>query len=264
MRPNTLRSIWERGEAVLNGWLHIGNGFAAEVMAHAGWDSLTIDLQHGPLGYAAALTMLQAISTTATIPLARVPWNEPGIIMKLLDAGCYGIICPMINTGEEAERFVQACRYPPQGYRSYGPTRVTLYAGADYAQHANAAVITMAMIETVTALNNLDDILAVPGLDAVYVGPADLSQSLGLPPQVDSTNPQLLAALDTVVASARRHGVIAGLHTAGVPYATQMIERGFRFTTIMSDARLLATAAATITATMKATGTRQATTTTTY
>lgn len=187
--------------------------------------------------------MLQAIGTTVTIPLARVPWNEPGIIMKMLDAGCYGIICPMVNTRDEAERFVGACRYPPLGYRSYGPTRVALYVGADYAPNANSTVITMAMIETATALHNLDAILSVPGLDAIYVGPADLSQSLGLQPQVDSTEPQLLAAIDTILAATCKHGVVAGMHTNSVAYAQQMIARGFRFVMVMSDARLLATGA---------------------
>ena len=148
-------------------------------MAHAGFDSLTVDMQHGLSHFESAVPMFQAISTTDTVPLARVPWNEPGIIMKLLDAGCYGIICPMINSADEAAAFVGACRYPPHGYRSYGPTRAALYAGADYAAHANEEVLTLAMIETKAGLENLEAIVQTPGLDAVYVGPADLSQSLG-------------------------------------------------------------------------------------
>jgi 4-hydroxy-2-oxoheptanedioate aldolase len=114
MRPNRLREIWRDGGAAVNGWLQIPHGFAAEIMAAQGWDSLTVDMQHGPLGYDTALTLLQAFSSSEATPLARVPWNEPGIIMKMLDAGCYGIICPMINTAEEAQRFVGACRYAPQ------------------------------------------------------------------------------------------------------------------------------------------------------
>ena len=140
--------MWRSEETVVNGWLHIPNSFSTEVMAHAGWDSLTIDMQHGPPEYHAALPMLQAISTTETVPLARVPWNEPGLIMRMLDAGCYGVICPMINTREQAEAFVGACRYPPEGYRSFGPYRARLYAGADYPQYANEEIVTMAMIET--------------------------------------------------------------------------------------------------------------------
>jgi 4-hydroxy-2-oxoheptanedioate aldolase len=222
-------------------------------MAHQGWDSLTIDLQHGPLDYHDALTMLQAISTTTTVPLARVPWNEPGVIMKMLDAGCYGIICPMINSRAQAEAFVEACRYPPQGYRSYGPTRATLYAGADYAQHANQSVVALAMVETAEALANVDEIADTPGLDGVYIGPADLSQSLGGKPQADVTDPEFLDALLRIQRAARQHGIVAGIHTNSPEYAARMIEAGFQFVTVMSDARLLAAGAGATVAALKGT-----------
>ena len=251
MRENRIRTIWESGGTVINGWLHIANGFAAEVMAQLEWDSLTIDMQHGPVDYQQALHMLQAISTTDTMPMARVPWNEPGIIMKMLDAGCYGLIAPMINTRSEAEAFVGACRYPPRGYRSYGPTRVSLYAGSDYAPNANETVITMAMIETAQALENLDDILSVPGLDSIYIGPADLSQSLGGKPGADFTEPYMVEAIDTILASTKKHGIKAGIHTGSTTYALQMVEKGFQFVTILSDARLLATSASQVIAAMK-------------
>ena len=156
MRENRLRGIWSEGGTVVNGWLQVPSSFSAEVMAHAGWDSLTIDMQHGPVDYGSLVPMLQAISTTDTVPVVRVPWNDPGLIMRVLDAGCYAVICPMINTREEAEAFVGACRYPPEGYRSYGPYRATLYGGQDYTDHANETVVTMAMIETQQALENLD------------------------------------------------------------------------------------------------------------
>ncbi len=110
MRANRLKEIWAKGDAVVNGWLSIPSAFSAEVMSHQGFDSLTIDMQHGVVDYQAALSMLAAISTTDTVPLVRVPCLEPGIIMKMLDAGCYGIICPMVNSAEEAQRFVGACR----------------------------------------------------------------------------------------------------------------------------------------------------------
>jgi 4-hydroxy-2-oxoheptanedioate aldolase len=243
MRENTIREIWRRGGCALNGWLHIPDAFATEVMAHQGWDSLTIDMQHGVVDYTPALGMLQAIATTATIPLARVPWNEPGIIMKMLDAGCYGIICPMVNTAEEARRFVGACRYPPKGYRSFGPTRVSFYAGSDYAQHANDTVIALAMIETAQAIENLDAILDTPGLDGVYIGPADLSQSLGYQERVDPKHPDLVAVLDKVHEGCSRRGLITGIHVASVEYARGVIDKGFQFVTLLSDGRLLATAA---------------------
>src|SRR3712207_138583 len=139
--------------------------------------------------------MLQAISTTDVVPFARVNWNDPGTIMKLLDAGCYGVICPMIEGRADAEAFVGACRYPPEGYRSYGPFRASLYGGPDYAANANETVVTMAMIETRAALDDLDGILSVPGLDAVFVGPSDLGQSLGFGPGMDREEPELVEAI---------------------------------------------------------------------
>ncbi len=251
MRENTIRTIWQSGGAVINGWLHIASGFAAELMAHQGWDGLTIDMQHGPVDYQAALGMLQAIATTSVIPTARVPWNEPGIIGKMLDAGCYGIICPMVNTREDCERFVGACRYPPLGYRSSGPTRARLYAGQDYTQHANTTVITMAMIETKQAVENLDAILTTPGLDSIYIGPADLSQSYGYPPAADISDPFLLDVQSHIIASARQHGIVAGIHVASTDYAFKMIDAGCQFITLLADSRLLASAASAAVATMK-------------
>lgn len=242
MRENPLRSMWGRGEYAVNGWLHVPSSFSAEVMAHQGWDSLTIDLQHGMLDYAAAVPMLQAISTTSTVPLARVAWNDPGTIMKLLDAGCYGIICPMVNTRADAEAFVRACRYPPRGFRSFGPTRATFYAGADYPRFADEQIVTMAMIETVQAVENLDDILGVPGLDAVYIGPADLSQTFGGTERSDLMEPKLVEVLTTIVDAARRHGVVSGIYTTSAEYALGMVRKGVQFVTVGSDWRLMAAA----------------------
>ncbi|MGF1477068.1 MAG: HpcH/HpaI aldolase/citrate lyase family protein [Geminicoccaceae bacterium] len=243
MRNNHLCEMWRDGGAAVNGWLSIPSSFAAEVMAHQGWDSLTIDMQHGVADYQQAVTMLQAISTTDTVPLCRVPWLEPGIIMRMLDAGAYGIICPMVNTAEDARAFVSYCRYPPDGTRSFGPIRATLYAGADYPENANATVITMAMIETAEALSNLDEILAVPGLDAVYVGPSDLANSLGHPPQMDPSEPAVVEAIERICKKATDKGIVAGLHNGTPDYAASMISKGFRFVTIGSDSRLMATKA---------------------
>ena len=244
MRENRLRKIWHEGGTAVNGWLHVPSSFSAEVMAHAGWDTLTIDMQHGPVDYTNLVPMLQAISTTETVPVVRVPWNDPGLIMRVLDAGCYAVICPMINTREEAEAFVGACRYPPEGYRSYGPYRATLYGGQDYADHANETVVAMAMIETHEALENLEEILGVEGLDAVFVGPSDLGQSLGHGPGMDRGEPEVVEAMETVLAAARGRGLAAGIFTGSPEYASRMVEKGFRFVTISSDARLMASAAA--------------------
>ena len=185
MRPNALRALWQSGGAAVNGWLAIANSFSAETMAHQGWDSLTIDLQHGVVDYQTMVTMLQAISTTATVPIVRVPWLEPGILMKALDAGAYGVICPMVNSREDAQKLVAYTHYAPRGTRSFGPVRALLYGGADYPQHANDTIVTFAMIETAAALENLDEILSVEGLDAIYIGPSDLSLALGCTPTFD-------------------------------------------------------------------------------
>ncbi len=243
MRENRLRKIWKSGGAAINGWLAIPSSFAAETMAHQGWDSLTIDLQHGVHDYAGMVPMLQAISTTETVPIVRVPWLEPGILMKTLDAGAYGIICPMVNTREDAERLVAYTHYAPQGTRSFGPIRALLYGGADYPTHANETIVVFAMIETTQALKNLDDILSVKGLDAVYVGPADLSLALGCNPTFDDVDPPAAEAIDHVLARAKAHGVVAGIHNGTPEKALERIKKGFQFVTISSDARLMAAGA---------------------
>ena len=240
MRENNVRTVIANGGAVLNGWLGIPSSFAAEVMAHTGFDSLTIDMQHGAMHYDAAFPMLQAICTTDVTPLTRVPWNEPGIIGKVLDAGSYGIIAPMINNRAETEALVRSCKYPPVGTRSNGPTRARYYRGEDYATAANDTILAMAMVETVEALHNLDDILSTPGLDGIYVGPADLSISLknSMPPDVYSA--ENLAAIKKIVAACKRHGVIAGIHCMSVEHTIQMRELGYQFLTVQSDTAFLA------------------------
>ena len=251
MRENRVRTIWEDGGVVLNGWLHVTSPFAVEVMAHAGYDCLTVDTQHGPPDVGSAIPMLQAISTTEVVPFARVGWNEPGTIMKLLDAGCYGIICPMIEGREDAEAFVGACRYPPDGYRSYGPFRGNLYGGPDYAAHANETVVTMAMVETRAALDDLDGILSVPGLDAVFVGPSDLGQALGFGPGMDREEPEMLDAIDRIVSSARGKNLGAGIFTGSTEYAERAIGMGFNFVNVASDVRLMAAAASETVSTLR-------------
>jgi 4-hydroxy-2-oxoheptanedioate aldolase len=211
-------------------------------MAHAGWDSLVVDMQHGMIDYQVMVTMLQAISTTATVPLVRVPWNDPAHIQKALDAGAYGIVCPMINNRAEAERFVGAMRYAPLGYRSSGPIRAALYGGADYHAKANDIVIAFGMIETSEAIDKLDEILSVKGLDAVYIGPSDLSISYGHPPGGDKPDEWMIAALNKVLAACKRHGVVPGIHCLAPSYAKRMIEMGFMFITVGGDTRFLTAA----------------------
>lgn len=224
---------------MFNGWLSLASPFAAELMAHQGYDALTIDMQHGLMGYDIAVGMLQAISTTEVTPLVRIPWNDPSMAMRMADAGAYGVICPMVNSRAECEAFVGALRYPPAGYRSYGPLRARVYGGEDYFENANHLVAAIAMIETAQALENLDEILSTPGLDGVYVGPADLSISLGGTQRGDYTDPFLLGKLEQIVNVARRHHIVAGLHCFTPEYAARAVEMGFGLVTAGNDAALM-------------------------
>ena len=238
MRANLIQEKWAKGESVLNGWLSIPNSFSAEIMAHQGYDSLTLDMQHGPIDEANMVQMLQAISATSTVPVVRVPWLEPGIIMKALDMGAMGVICPMVNTREEAQRFVDYTTYAPQGCRSFGPIRAALYAD-DYFEHANTRITRFAMIETQQALDNLDAILSVEGLDAIYVGPSDLSISLGCKPVFDDVDPKVADAIAYIAERCRVHGVQAGAHNFGAEGAKRRLALGYNFVTVGSDARLM-------------------------
>jgi len=235
----------------VNGWLAIPNGFAAETMAHQGWDALTVDMQHGVVDYQAMVGMLQAISTTSTVPIVRVPWLEPGILMKSLDAGAYAVICPMVNTREDAQKLVAWTSYAPRGTRSFGPVRALLYGGSDYPQHANDTIVRFAMIETAQALDNLDQILSVEGLDAVYIGPTDLSLSLGCRPNMDEPDPKAQEAMAYVLERAKAHGLVAGIHNFGTQAALARIAMGFQFVTIGSDARFIAAGAQQVVKTLR-------------
>jgi 4-hydroxy-2-oxoheptanedioate aldolase len=246
MIANRLKQLWAEGKPTLNGWCSIGSTFTAEIMAAQGFDSLTVDMQHGALDYSAALPMLQAMRASSATLMARVPWNEPGIIMKALDAGAYGIICPMVNTAEDAARFVSYLRYPPLGQRSFGPTRVSFAAGANYGGEANDNMLALAMIETAEGMANLDAIAATPGLDALYIGPADLTISLTngrLPAGFDREEPEMVDAIKRILAAAKANGIAAGLHCGTPDYAARAIGWGFNLTTIGGDARFLAAAA---------------------
>ena len=246
MIANKLKGLWADGKPTINGWCSIGNPFTAEIMAAQGFDSITIDMQHGALDYSNVLPMFQAMRASGVTLMARVPWLEPGIIMKALDAGAYGIICPMVNSAEEAARFVSYMRYPPLGQRSFGPTRVSFAAGADYAGGANDNMLAIAMIETAEGMANLDAIAATPGLDGLYVGPADLTLSLTqgrLPPGFDREEPEMIEALQKIVAACKKNNIRAALHCGTPEYAARAIGWGFNMTTVGGDSRFLAAAA---------------------
>lgn len=246
MFDDRLRRVWAEGGCAVNGWLSIGNAFSAEIMAAQGFDSLTIDLQHGLLDHGDAVPMLQAIRASGVTPLVRVPWLEPGAIMKALDAGAHGVICPMVNSGAEARAFVSCLRYPPDGTRSFGPTRAGLVAGPGYAAAANAGVLAFAMIETAAAMENLDEIAATPGLDGLYIGPADLTLGLTagrLAPGFDREEPEMIAAIQRVRKAAGDAGIRVGLHCGGPDYAARAAGWGFDLVTLSNDVRILAAAA---------------------
>ncbi|MGB0843702.1 MAG: HpcH/HpaI aldolase family protein [Alphaproteobacteria bacterium] len=239
MRPNKFKDLLKSGGKGINGWLSIPSAVTAEIMSQRNFDSVTIDMQHGLIDYSDVLPMLQAISTTNKTPMVRVPWLENGIIMKCLDAGAYGIICPMVNTAQDAEDFVQACSYAPRGRRSFGPMRALMYAGADYQPNANDTVLKIAMIETVEAMENMEAIMATPNLDGIYIGPSDLSLSMGFPPKLDTEVPEVLEAIANVIACAKRHGLVIGIHTSAGTYAGRMLDEGMDFVSIGSEARMM-------------------------
>ncbi len=247
MIENRIRTSQQAGKPVINGWLSMGNAFAAEVLAEQGFDSLTVDMQHGLNELGNAVAMFQAIRASGVVPVARVPWLEPGIVMKALDVGALAIICPMINNREQAERFVSYMRYPPGGVRSFGPTRAAISAGPDYAREANRQVMSLAMIETLEAYDNIDDIVTTPGLDGIYIGPADLTIGLTngrLAPGFDREEEELVAAIRRILDAAKQAGLVAGLHCGAPEYAAKAIGWGFDLVTVSTDARLLAEIAA--------------------
>jgi 4-hydroxy-2-oxoheptanedioate aldolase len=232
-RRPSLRQRWAAGSETLGVWLSTSNSIVAEIAGTADADYVCVDTQHGAIGYLGAVPMIQGIELGGGIPIARVPWNEPGIIGKLLDAGCHGVIVPMVNDREQAEAVVRACRYAPEGSRSWGPT-VTQLRRPDNRAWAAETIAVIPMIETVQALENLDEIVSTPGIDAVYVGPADLSLSLGLEPGNNDGAPVFDEALAAIVAACARWGVIAGIHASGA-LAPRRRAQGFRMITVASD-----------------------------
>jgi 4-hydroxy-2-oxoheptanedioate aldolase len=235
VRPNKIKQMWREGRWATMGWLSVSHGFTAEVMARQGFDSLVVDMQHGTTDMNDVWPMLQAISQTDTVPVVRVPWNDPPTIMKALDLGAYCIIVPLINTGEDAAKAVAACRYPPVGIRSSGPVRAVHYGGADYLAKANDEIVVMAMIETKEGLANLDAICKTPGLDAVYIGPSDLAFALGMNPRPDNPDPVHMATCDKIRDAAHKHGIKAVMHCASGAFAAGAIKRGFDMVMVTSD-----------------------------
>lgn len=230
---DSLRDLWRSGATTLGAWASLPSSIAAENLARPGIDYVCVDVQHGLVDYPDAVPMMQGVLVGGSNPIARAPWNEPGIIGKLLDAGAQGVIVPMVNTAEEAQAAVRSIRYPPVGSRSYGPGGVAPRY-PDYFNNANDQVASIVMVETAEALSNVEAIVSVPGVDAVYVGPADLSVSLGLPPKNNDDSAIFTEGLEAIVAACNRHGVIPGIHSSGA-LTPQRMEQGFKMITVTAD-----------------------------
>ncbi len=236
---SSLKARWRSGQTTTNCWLAVPDALVAEIAARCGFDSLCIDMQHGLVDQASATRTLQATTATGVPVLARIAWNDPGMIMRILDAGAAGVIVPLINTRQDAEAAVSACRYPPVGTRSYGPVRPAITEGPGYFAAANDSLLVFAMIETRQALDDLEEILATPGLDGIYIGPADLSLALGLPPEQDSVREEHQRTVKSVFAAARRHGKLIGMHCASAEFAATAAGWGADFVTIATDTAAL-------------------------
>jgi 4-hydroxy-2-oxoheptanedioate aldolase len=245
MRPNRVKALWRSGKPALVGWMNIADSYAAEAMAHSGFDALVLDMQHGMgIGPDRAAAWLQAVSATETVPIVRVPWNEPAYVQWVLDAGAYGVIIPLVGTREEAQKAAGACRYAPLGYRSVGPNRARYYAGADYLQHANEEIICLIMIEDIKAIPRLDEIASIPGVDGLYIGPWDLAMTMGIDPSSYARNAAHAEACTKVLEAAKKHKLIPGTHVNSPEEALQRFQQGFLFAPVTSDMRNLGSGSA--------------------
>lgn len=242
MRPNKVKAQLRAGEVSLGTFMALGSPLGAEQLAHVGFDWLVIDQEHGAIDATLTQSLLQAISTTDTVPLVRVPWNRGDWIKRALDAGAYGLVVPMVNDRAEAEAAVRATRYPPLGARSIGGSRTRLYGGSDYVERANEEILLVVQIEHLRAVQNAREILGTPGIDAYFIGPGDLCASLGLPNTWDPDFPEYWEALERVRTVADELGVPGGIHSSA-GRAAAMIERGYRFIAIGFDISFMASAA---------------------
>ncbi|HMM14096.1 MAG TPA: aldolase/citrate lyase family protein [Parvibaculum sp.] len=237
----SLKSRWASGEVTLGAWCMIPEALSAEALARNGFDWVLVDMQHGCMDYETALAMIRAIDLTPAIPIVRVPWNDPGIIGRVLDAGALGVVIPMIQTAEDARRAVEACLYPPAGRRSFGPVRVGMRDGPRYFAEANGRVAVIPMIETAEALASVEEIASVPGVDALFVGPFDLSVALGLPPGDNDGQPAFDEAIARVSAAARNAGVATAV-LSNARIAPLRISQGFQMISVTTDIAALTAA----------------------
>lgn len=235
MRPNKLKQMWRERKPTFGAWLGSCSTFVAENMASVGFDWLLVDGEHSPVDLRTMVQMLQVLSIGETVPLARVHWNDPVEIKRILDGGAYGVVIPWVNNREEAVQAVRACRYPPAGIRGFGPYRGFLYGGPDYVKCANDEIACIVQIETAEAVEKIDEILSVPGIDAVMIGPADLAMSMGIEARGDNPHPDHVKACARVLEACRAHGVAPGIYTSGPEEGARRAAEGWLFLPIGSD-----------------------------
>ncbi|ATG53018.1 2,4-dihydroxyhept-2-ene-1,7-dioic acid aldolase [Brachybacterium vulturis] len=243
MRHNALKHQMRSGNPAVNAWVSLDSDHVGEVLSHAGFDSVTVDLQHGMFGLDRAISLLRSVSAGPATPLARCSRNDAAEIGKLLDAGAYGIICPSIDSPEEARAFVASCRYPSQGVRSFGPARGLLYGGQDYVRHADEEILTWAMIESPSGVARAEEIITTPDLDGIYIGPNDLAFALGNPPN-GNIGEEVLGIAAELIALAHDAGRFVGIFTRDGGEAQRLLEMGADLVTPGNDVGLLNAAAA--------------------
>jgi 4-hydroxy-2-oxoheptanedioate aldolase len=239
MKPNRLHELFAAGRGAVAGWMSIDSAYAAELVGCAGFDAVVIDCQHGMAGHAQMVAMLQALSHTPAVPLVRVAGNQLAEINRALDAGAYGVICPLVNSAAEARAFGRACRYPlggTEGDRSFGPARGLLVGGPDYPEHANAEITALAMIETRAALDVVDEIAAEPSINGLFIGPSDLGIALGLGPGAAYAQPELASAIARIQAAAAKYGKVCGIWCGSAEMARAMLGQGLQLVVPGHDA----------------------------
>jgi len=221
MRTNPVKAALRAGQPSVGSWLSLASPMAARFMARSGFPWLTVDMEHSPVDWETAADMMGCVADAGCVPLVRVPSNNPTDVKRALDSGAYGIIFPMVNTAAEAEQAVAACKYAPEGRRSVGGSLHALNFGAepgDYYARANDEILVVVQAEHIQAVENAEAIFAVPGIDAMFVGPNDLMSSLHIAPALESDDPRYIEAVAHLLATARRHGVADGWPRAGASW----------------------------------------------
>ena len=237
MRTNVAKKLLREGKPAIGTWISTRSPIQAEMMGHVGFDWILVDTEHGETDIDALAGMLQAISATPTNPLVRLTANEPWFFKKALDLGAYGVVVPMVNSVEDAKAAVQACRYPPLGGRGWGPTRGVMYGGSDYFEKANDELLLIVQTESRTAVEQIHEILSLPGIDGCFIGPNDLSVSYGFSPGMKQLPDEVEEGIQQILRGAREVGKFAGIHTFTIESAKRRLTEGFLFLAIMGDMR---------------------------